>query len=466
MKKTLFILGFVLLTSVAASAQQVFMAALTGNQENPPNASAARGSCKIVLNAAETQYTVSCTYSGLSSPLTAAHTHTGAVGVNGPVIHNYAPPTGSTSGSFNAGPFAVTPAQVADMRAHRLYSNLHSTNLPGGEIRGQIKQAHTVMDADGDGRTDATVFRQSTNQFWIRSSLNPSQFGVYQHGTGAGDIFLNNTADFDGDGLGDPLLLKLDGSSNATWSILQSSTNTVRNVQLGIFTVAVGDTLAISDYDGDGIQDPAVYRRSTGQWWIIQSTAPTFMLVQNWGAVNDFPSVGDYDGDGKADLTAVRVESGQRVWYIRLSTTGAMRRVIFGASATDGVFFFAPFDMDGDGKQDIAVNRIVSGQRQFHWLESSTGAYRVFSWGASTSTALFGDFDGDGKTDLVARRNNGVGNFEWEIARSSDGGISYITWGVPTDQIAPTANDGEDFPNTSEWEMSSDQKLLDDVVGK
>lgn len=435
MKKIALTFVFALAFSSAAAAQQTFVASLTGAQEVPANTSTARGTCRIVLNAAQTQVSVSCTYSGLGTNLTAGHTHgNGVVGVNAGVLFNYNPPTGSTSGTFNAGPFNVTAQQVADMRAHRHYANLHTTGFPGGEIRGQIKQTNTVYDRDGDGRTDITVFRQSSNNFFTLNSLN-NQLSSAVLGTGTGDNWLNNTADFDGDGIGDPLLIKLT-SNIATWRILQSSNNTIRTVEWGNF--GIGDTLAINDYDGDGIQDIAVFRRSNGVWFIIQSSNGQ-QRVETWGAVNDFPSIGDYDGDGRADLTAVRVESGQRVWYTRNSTNGQMVRTVFGSSATDGVFFFAPIDIDADGRQDIMINRAIGGQRTFFILRSSDGVMVVTAWGLTSDTAMFGDYDGDGRTDFVARRVSS-GALIWFVLRSSDGQLQATQWGIsPGDQLTDDA---------------------------
>jgi len=426
-----------------ATAQQRFVAALGGNQEVPANASTAKGTCAIVLNAAQTQITVNCTFSGLGSNANAAHIHAGAVGVAAPVLFGFSGVPAATSGTIPTQTITVTPAQVASMRAHLHYVNIHTTPFPGGEIRGQIKQAHTTTDYDGDGRSDATIFRQSTNTFWIKHSLN-SGFTTITHGSGTGDIHLNNTADFDGDGRGDPLLIKLVGNL-AMWSIYQTDTNTVRTETWGDFSAASADTLAISDYDGDGKQDPAVFRRSTGDWWYIES-ASGLRTVKHWGTVNDFPAAGDYDGDGKADLTAVRVESGNRVWYILNSSDGTSRRVTFGASATDGLFFFAPFDIDGDSKQDIAVNRTTAGQRVFHILRSSDGAYTQIAWGGAgaASTALFGDYDGDGKTDLVARISGA--EYLWQVLRSSDGGIDYIYWGTTGDRLIDGGGDGDFDP--------------------
>jgi hypothetical protein len=44
------------------------------------------------------------------------------------------------------------------------------------------------------------------------------------------------------------------------------------------------------DYDGDGMVDPAVYRPSTGQWFILKSsTNYTTTLVVAWGSSIDTP---------------------------------------------------------------------------------------------------------------------------------------------------------------------------------
>lgn len=426
------VLAGIAVFSGSALAQQKFIAHLNSAQEVPTNVSAGIGTCVVTLNAAGNSISVSCTYSGLTSNLQADHIHGNAApGVNAGVLFGFGA-TGGTSGSFSAGPFAVTPTQVANMRAHLFYVNMHTVNFGGGEIRGQLKQANTVFDSDGDGRTDITVFRQSVNTFYtLRSLTNTLESNVF--GSGAGDNWLNNTCDFDGDGRGDALLIELDAAGKAYWTIVQSGTNTIRNVQWGDFAAGVLDTLAIGDYDGDGRQDIAVFRRSTGVWYIIDSSTGT-SRAEVFGTVNDFPSVGDYDGDGKADLTAVRIESGQRVWYIRNSSTGTVRREVFGTSATDGVFFFAQVDVDGDGKQDVMVNRTVSGQRVFFILRSSDSAVQTVTWGlAPSSTALFGDYDGDGKTDFVSRLVTG-GVMTWNILQSSNGAHRSVDWGTTGDQ--------------------------------
>jgi hypothetical protein len=54
-----------------------------------------------------------------------------------------------------------------------------------------------------------------------------------------------------------------------------------------------------ADYDGDGRADIAVYRPSTGTWFVLQSSAgnATWVTFQ-WGLPNDIPLPANFDGDG------------------------------------------------------------------------------------------------------------------------------------------------------------------------
>ncbi|CAN5667472.1 hypothetical protein BH24ACI1_BH24ACI1_17060 [soil metagenome] len=408
--------------SATALAQQKFVGHLNGIQEVPPVNSTGNGVCTVTLNSTETQITVNATFRGLLSPANAGHIHNmGPVGVNGPVRFPFTGVSG-TSGTLGPFTFPVTAADVADLRAKRLYCNIYSTNFPGGEIRGQVKIVSTPFDFDGDGRTDLRVRRNGATGFYTLFSVNNS---VATNFFGGANPLNSASDDYDGDGRGDFLLYTFPG--DILWRILQTATNTSRDVLWGNTTV-LGDQLLPADYDCDGKTDVAVFRRSTGVWYIIQSSNNQ-QQVELFGALNDLGMVGDFDKDGKSDLTIIRGTPNGIGWFTRRSSDNKMQTVLWGGGTTmpagDFIFPANQVDVDGDGRQDHLVRRDPNAAQvqgdpvTYYILRSSDNQALIFQWGLDTDAALFGDYDGDGKTDFVARRNIG-GELVWFILQSSN----------------------------------------------
>lgn len=444
MRKNIFLILAITVSVFAFSAdawaQQRFVASVTGPQEVPDRNSPGKGLCQIVLNTAETSFTINCTYSGLTSSAVAAHIHiNGPVGVNSPVRF----PLGTVSGTTGTiGPltFEVTPAEVTDLRAKGWYVNIHTANFPGGEIRGQVKIVSTPADLDGDGRTNIRVFRPSASAFYTLNNLNNSLMTNLMTNSFAGGGAINSVSDdYDGDGRGDLVLLRGVGDG-IYWRILQTATNTVREVQFGSSSSTVGDQVLPADYDGDGKTDIAVFRRSTGFWYILQSSNNQ-LQAEGFGQTSDIGMVGDFDKDGKSDLTVIRggLANGLN-WYTRRSSDQSTRIVFWGEPTTDFFFPSSQIDIDGDGIQDHAVLRdpnITNPQTgdpvTYYILRSSDNKAFILQWGIDTDSRFFGDYDGDGKTDLVARRVVG-GQLIWYIYQSSNGQGRAVPFGAPGDQ--------------------------------
>ena len=74
------------------------------------------------------------------------------------------------------------------------------------------------------------------------------------------------------------------------------------------------------DYDGDGKTDLAIYRPSSGMWYIRQSSTDyTTSVTYQWGLSEDVPVPSDFDGDGKTDLAVFRPSIGY--WFLLMSNT-------------------------------------------------------------------------------------------------------------------------------------------------
>ena len=120
-------------SDLSVSVPGLYFVNLSGAQEVPVNNSFAGGVGTVLLNGAENQISVNLNFFLLSSAQTAAHIHGAAhVGVNAPVLFNLG------TGTISNQTFAISPAQVAQLKKGLMYFNVHTNNFPGGEIRGQI----------------------------------------------------------------------------------------------------------------------------------------------------------------------------------------------------------------------------------------------------------------------------------------------------------------------------------------
>ena len=150
--------------SAAQATITVYNATLTGPNESPPNASPGTGTAVVTIDDVAKTMTVSVSFSGLTSPTVASHIHaataapgTGTAGVATmvPAFTNF--PLGVTSGSMqptlfdllaassynpayitaNGGtPATAAAALISAIASGRAYFNIHTTQFPGGEIRG------------------------------------------------------------------------------------------------------------------------------------------------------------------------------------------------------------------------------------------------------------------------------------------------------------------------------------------
>lgn len=136
-----------------------------------------------------------------------------------------------------------------------------------------------------------------------------------------------------------------------------------------------------SDFDGDGTSDYAVFRPSTGQWFILNSGSNTFTGVP-WGVNGDIPVDGDFDGDQRSDFAIFRPSTGQ--WFSLNSSNGSILSLPFGQNGDKPV----PGDYDKDGKTDIAVWRPSNGV--FFSLNSSAanGTVKTVQWGMNGDIPL------------------------------------------------------------------------------
>ena len=183
-----------------------------------------------------------------------------------------------------------------------------------------------------------------------------------------------------------------------------------------------GDIPVPGDYNGDGEMDLAVWRQSSGTWYVRD------VAEVQWGVPDDIPVAGDYDGDGKTDPAVWRPSNG--TWYVKDIAT-----VQWGVLGD----ILVPGDYNGDGRTDPAVWRPSNGT----WYVKDISTVQ---WGVLGDIPVPGDYNGDGKTDLaVWRPSNGT----WNVK-----GISPVQWGLVGDIPVPGDYNGDGKSDPAVWRPS------------
>ncbi len=173
-------------------------------------------------------------------------------------------------------------------------------------------------------------------------------------------------SDFNGDTTTDIAVYR---QSTGMWYIRDQS-----GVQFG----GPGQVPVAGDYNGDGTTDIAVYQPSNGTWYVLNQ------LMIQFGDPGDIPVPGDYDGNGTTDLAVYRPSTGN--WYVR------NQLVVVGFGGPDYVPVVA--DYNGDGTTDIAVYRPATG---FWYVRNQFNR----QFGGPGQVPVPADFNGDGSADLA-----------------------------------------------------------------
>lgn len=132
----------------------VLKAMLDGAQQTPTVTTTAAGTAMVVVDPVTLGISGSVTYTGVTA--TSAHIHTGEVGANGAVAAILTINESTGTATIPVGE-VLTQAEYDDLRAGKLYFNIHSMANVSGEIRGQIGPVAMIATLDGAQQTPAVT---------------------------------------------------------------------------------------------------------------------------------------------------------------------------------------------------------------------------------------------------------------------------------------------------------------------
>jgi hypothetical protein len=281
-------------------------------------------------------------------------------------------------------------------------------------------------DFNGDGKSDLLFSGDgavySSNYEWQmndRAIANQGAIEVYDKA-----FSIQVVGDFNGDGRSDLIL-----ENPTTGGVWEWQLNGTAISEQG--AVDVGDKsyklLGADDFNGDG-KDDLVWRNDAGFifQWQMNGTADTPKAVQLLDPSWHIVGTGDFDGDGKSDFLLRNIgntfDNGAFfLWEMignQIKAQGGIER-----PGTDWQTLGVG-DFDGDGKADFAVRHVnnfqtgeAPGAVWVYLMDGtaikSQGAAGIAS-AAEFNVAGIGDYNGDGKDDIMFRNDAGF-FYSWNM---------------------------------------------------
>jgi len=290
-----------------------------------------------------------------------------------------------------------------------------------------------IADLNGDGKPDL-VIGTSTGVAILLGMGNGKFQTAFTYTVAAGQVVIG---DFNGDG-------KLDVITSGGTVLLGEGNGTF---QLGPSFSPTGSSVAAGDFNGDGKLD-LVVNDGLGNLTVLTGNGNgTFQADRANGLADIYPSAGvaaaDFNNDGRLDIavsiggdrssldpeTSVNVLLGNGGGGFTSAPAIGFDQ-FFGGSTT-----IATGDFNGDGKPDLVVTR---PEGLVVYLGNGDGTFQPpVLWGAPSPTGIpvVGDFDKNGKLDLVEITSSGVA-----ILLGNGDGTFQAESGYPTGFVSAVPN--------------------------
>jgi hypothetical protein len=280
-----------------------------------------------------------------------------------------------------------------------------------------------VGDFDHDGKLDLASPNFNGQDVTVRfANVNQPAGVLYDQAISFTLGFNPSTAaaaDFNNDGVTDLAVAFLNGGAPRIAVFISNGNRTFQPAALYAPSPSTTNIQA-ADITRDGIPDIVGFTTTgitvlpggPGPWTSGGAAAFSFRPLTTTGAGG--MTLVDLNNDGALDVAMGQSDPGR----VRVALGSPPASATFSEPVAYGAGFFgtgtpARGDFNGDGRADLVVTHSVSGNRVQVFLSNPDGSLApqtaVFAGGASAFVSTTGDFNGDGLLDAATTHSTGVG---------------------------------------------------------
>jgi hypothetical protein len=289
----------------------------------------------------------------------------------------------------------------------------------GGGVQLTVTQTHDpASDFNGDGKSDVLLrhdsglltdwLGQANGSFASNQGVAAYNLSTAWHAIGTGD--------FNGDGR-DDVLMRHDNGLLTTWSG-QANGTFASNQSVAAYNLSTAwHVVGTGDINGDG-RDDLVLRNDSGLLteWLGQANG-SFASNQGVAAYNlsnawTVIGTGDFNGDGRADILIRQANGVMTDWLGQANGGFASNQATATYNLTTAWHVVGTGDINGDGRDDLVLrhdNGLLT-----EWLGQANGSFAsnqgvaTYQLATSWHVQAVGDYNGDGRDDLLLRNDSGL----------------------------------------------------------
>jgi RHS repeat-associated protein len=347
------------------------------------------------------------------------------------------------------------------------YGGLQDITLPINSVKinkdlsANVNSSFLVEDYNGDGKSDimvlsvppstgqpvvsgATIYMSKADEyagsFLPPTSFDPTwnitypqtcgyydEFGYYQEYDCSYTIYYNvvpangrfiYSADFNGDGLTDVISIFKQYYSDSKYIFSTPATGykiVIGGTNSFPFDWSQADNINVLDQNGDGKPDLMVTKDGRSITYTFNNSGSASVIYDSGFPTKWHDKIlpGDFNGDGKTDLLT---RSSNGIWYLSYSKGDFFTDIVFPFTSTPDVSGsnfrnIQVGDHDGNGLSDVMYIKTnfsgsVGVSRTVDTYFSNGNSFTKKSFTTTDLTGrpeIAGDFNGDGKTDILFR---------------------------------------------------------------